>query len=403
MTVKYKRMIMSIFCGFFIVVFAVVLSLSIKTHFEAQALLEDSVCKQLISTSAAAREIIDVDAFLTYDDERMFEQPAYRDTLLQLCELQEEVGAKYIYALRMLDGQAMFIFDTDPEESSFDAYDLSPVHEEAFAGHENASIMNVQDEWGSFNTGAVPIWKDGSVVGIVSVDIEDALISKSQADCRRNTILMACSLGIMLIAIMIAMNITLNKLKSVQDELDRMAHYDRLTNLPNRQYLYEQFESLTRKKPVTPFAVFFIDLDNFKTVNDSAGHDAGDELLQRISNYLSTPRENSQVFRPTSGRLNVTARIGGDEFIIVVTKIETAEEAAAYAEELLDGFNSTGIDRYINEYSVGLSIGVALFPHHTADYNVALKYADIAMYHAKRSGKNQYMVYNEGLSPKAEK
>ena len=402
MTVKYKRMIMSIFCGFFIVVFAVVLGLSIKTHNNAQALLEDSVCKQLISTSAAAREIIDVDAFLTYDSERMFEEPTYLDTLQRLRELQEEVGAEYIYALRMMDGQAMFIFDTDLE-ASFDAYDLSSVHEDAFAGYESASIKNVQDEWGSFNTGAVPIYKDGRVAGIVSVDIEDALITKSQVDYRRDTFLMAFSLGIMLIAIMIAMNVTLNKLKSVQDELDRMAHFDRLTNLPNRQYLYEQFETLTRKKPVIPFAVFFIDLDNFKTVNDSAGHDAGDELLQRISNYLSTPRENSQVFRPTSGRLNVTARIGGDEFIIVVTKIETAEDAAAYAKELLDGFNSTGINRYINEYNVGLSIGVALFPHHTADYNVALKYADIAMYHAKRSGKNQYMVYNEGLSPKVEK
>ena len=402
MSMKYKRTVLSVFCGFFIVVFIVVLAVNMKTHTDAQTLLKDSVCNQLISISVAAREIINIDAFLTYDNEKMLEESAYQTTLKQLRDLQEQVGAKYIYALRMLDGQAMFIFDTDPE-GFFDSYELSPVHMDAFAGRESASIMNVQDKWGSFNTGAVPIWKDGNVVGIVSADIEDTFISKSRTDNLRNTILLASALGIMLIAIMIAMNIMLSKLKQVQDKLHHMAHYDKLTDLPNRQYLFEQLEHLSKNKPFEPFAVFFIDLDNFKTVNDSAGHDAGDELLQRISKFLETPDENSQVFRPTSGRLNVTARIGGDEFIIVVTKIETSEDAAVYAKSLLDSFGSTGFDRFITEYDVGLSVGVSLFPHHTEDFNVALKYADIAMYHAKRSGKNQYMIYDESLAPKAEK
>ena len=402
MNVNNKCLTISIFAALFILVFAVVLGVSTKTHADAQALLEDSVCKQLISASAAAREIIDIDAFLTYNNADIVKDPAYQDTLQQLRNLQEQVGAKYIYALRMLDGQAMFIFDTDPE-GSFDAYEPSSVHEDAFAGRESASIMNVQDQWGSFNTGAVPIWKDGTVVGIVSADIEDAFIAKSQSDNLRNTILLAAMLGLMLIAIMIAMNVMLSKIKRMQDELHRMAHFDKLTNLPNRQYLFEQLESLSRKKPAVPFAVFFIDLDNFKVVNDNAGHDAGDELLRRIGQYLSQPSQTAQVFRPTAGRLNVTARIGGDEFIIVANKIETSEDAAAYAAALLNGFSSAGIDRYIADYNVGLSIGVALFPYHTEDFNVILKYADIAMYHAKRSGKNQYMVYHEDLAPKAEK
>jgi len=393
---------MAVFAGFFIVVFAVVLRVNAKTHSDAQVLLADSVCKQLISASVAAREIIDVEAFVTYGDESMAEDPAYQDTLQQLRNLQEQVGAKYIYALRRIDSKAMFIFDTDPEWT-FDEYELSSVHMDAFAGRESASIMNVQDQWGSFNTGAVPLWKDGRVVGIVSVDIEDDFVAKSQDDNKRNTILLATTLGLMLLAIMIAMNVLLTRIQRMQDELHRMAHFDKLTNLPNRQYLFEQLEKLSKGKPFAPFGVFFIDLDNFKLVNDNAGHDAGDELLQHIGQYLSNHGQSTQVFRPTSGRLNVTARIGGDEFIIVANKIETAEDAAAYAEELLDGFSAAGIDRYINEYNVGLSIGVSLFPYHTSDFNVALKYADIAMYHAKRSGKNQYMVYHENLAPKAEK
>ena len=399
---KTRRLTILIFSGFFVIVFAVVLGASAKTHADAQSLLEDSVCRQLISASVAAREIIDADEFLTYDDENMVNSPAYQDTLQRLRYLQERSGAQYIYALRMIDGHAMFIFDTDPE-ASFEAYDLSPVHEDAFAGREAASIMNVQDQWGSFNTGAVPIWKDGRVVGIVSVDIEDTLIAKSQSDYHRNTILLATILGLLLVAIIIVMNVTLTNLERMQNKLHHMAHFDRLTNLPNRQYLFEQLERLSKQRPRVPFAVFFIDLDNFKRVNDSAGHDAGDELLQHIGRYLEQPSQTAQVFRPTAGRLNVTARIGGDEFIIVANKIETAEEAAAYAQALLDGFRATEINRYIAEYNVGLSIGVALFPHHTEDFNVVLKYADIAMYHAKNSGKNRYMVYNEALAPKPEK
>ena len=402
MPVDFKRTTISVLCGFFILVFSVVLIVTAKTQGDAQALLEDSVCKQLVSASVAAREMIDVDAFLTYNGTSMVEDTAYQHTLTQLRNLQARVGAAYIYALREIDGQAVFIFDTDPE-ATLGAYELSPVHKDAFAGQESASIMNVQDQWGSFNTGAVPIWKDNRVVGIVSADIEDAFVYKSKSDNQRNTILLASTLGLMLTVIMVAMNKMLSKIKHMQDELHRMAHFDKLTNLPNRQYLFNQLESLSKKRPRVPFAVFFIDLDNFKSVNDNAGHDAGDELLQRIGQYLMQPSQTAQVFRPTAGRLNVTARIGGDEFIIVETKIETSEAAAAYAKSLLDGFNISGIDRYIAEYNVGLSIGVALFPYHTEDFNVVLKYADIAMYHAKRSGKNQYMVYHEGLAPKAEK
>ena len=402
MTVKYKRSVLTVFGCLFTLVFVVVLGLGIKTYKDAQALLEDSVCKQLVSVSIAAREMMDTDAFLTYTYESMAEDAAYQLTLGKLRDLQRDVGAAYIYALREMDGQVMFIFDTD-EEGSFDSYDVFPVHQEAFAGKESASIMNVQDEWGSFNTGAVPIWKDGKVVGIVSADIEDELVSQSRSASRFNMVLLAVVLSLMLLVILFVLNALLQKLQGVQDELHRMAHYDKLTNLPNRQYLFNQLEELSSRKPRVPFAVFFVDLDNFKKVNDNAGHDAGDELLRHIGRYLEQPHKDAQVFRPASGRLNVTARIGGDEFIIVATKIETSEEAAAYAKDLLDNFRDAEISRYIDEYNVGLSIGVALFPYHTEDFNVLLKYADIAMYHAKRSGKNQYMVYHEGLEGKAEK
>lgn len=95
--------------------------------------------------------------------------------------------------------------------------------------------------------------------------------------------------------------------------------------------------------------------------------------------------------------LNIAARVGGDEFVQVVTGVDNIEEAAKVAEDILDGFTNAGLHRFIGKYNVGLSIGVALCPHHTQNFHVLIKYADVAMYQAKRNGKNQYCVYWEGM------
>lgn len=139
-------------------------------------------------------------------------------------------------------------------------------------------------------------------------------------------------------------------------------------------------------------------MDNFKLVNDNAGHDAGDELLRHIAQYLDSTAENAKSFRPSAGQLNIAARVGGDEFIQVVNGVDTAEKAAEVAKHLLENFQSEQIDRYIEKYKVGMSIGVALYPYHSANYHVLIKYADVAMYHAKHGGKNQYRIYTEEMS-----
>jgi GGDEF domain-containing protein len=202
----------------------------------------------------------------------------------------------------------------------------------------------------------------------------------------------------------------MRKLKIMQERLMRMAHYDLVTGLPNRQYLIDHLEARLAADDKSPFALFFTDLDNFKTVNDRAGHDAGDALLKRIGEYLGAALDDpgaspgaSRVFRPSAGRLNVTARIGGDEFVLLVPGIESREAAAALAQAILDRFRRTLIDEHIGKYDVGLSIGAALFPAQSEDYHVILKYADIAMYHAKHAGKNDYRVYEDEMPQKREK
>ena len=133
-------------------------------------------------------------------------------------------------------------------------------------------------------------------------------------------------------------------------------------------------------------------------MNDNAGHDAGDALLRHIAQYLDGALENTKSFRPAAGQLNIAARVGGDEFIQVVHGVETEEKAREIAIRLLGNFKNQYLDRFIEKYAVGLSVGVALYPYHSDNYHVIIKYADMAMYAAKQAGKNQYRLYSDELN-----
>ena len=390
------------FLAISIIVIAVVVGMTYKNYIEEQKLLEDSIKSQLISIASAAKEYLIPEDFTNYkSDEDKDER--FDKTLAQLRALALSVNAEYIYTLRQEGDKYFFVYDTDMADDSIQEYELEAVHKEAFLGHVSAGIMNVSDEWGNFNTAAIPYFKNGAVLGVICVDIEDKYVSQSIVQAKLNIILLVVAILLLMLIVGFVLARLLKEIEKSQNELDRMAHYDLLTNLPNRQYLLEYLRDVTVKGKNTEFAIYFVDLDNFKRVNDTAGHDAGDALLRNISDYLKGAYEHSKLFRPTSGKLNVAARIGGDEFILISPGINNIEDASAFAKELLDGFNKSRIDKHISKYDVGLSIGVALFPYSSEDYNVLIKYADIAMYHAKKSGKNCFMIYNEEMTPKDEK
>lgn len=398
-----QRKVIAITVAFIIIVLGIVAGMDIKNTMELQNILEESVKSQLISISIAAREMINVDAFDRYNSVKDTAQDsaAYEQTLTQLRQLATNVGASYIYALKMIDGVPMFVFDTDVENPEiFISYELSPVHEAAFAGKESADVMNVEDLYGTFNTSAVPIWKDGRVIGIISTDIEDVYLQQSRKAATTNAIILLIVMVIAMGVLLAFVIVLLKRVERMQSHLAHLAHHDTITGLPNRQYLLEFLGNVTspKNKKQTPFALFFIDLDNFKQVNDRAGHEAGDELLRSIAQYLDSAHEGVKAFRPAAGKLNIAARIGGDEFVQVVSGISTVEEAAKAAERLLEGFKTQVSDRYIEKYGVGLSIGVALYPYHTTNYHVLIQYADVAMYYAKRAGKNTYRVYEDEMA-----
>ncbi len=179
----------------------------------------------------------------------------------------------------------------------------------------------------------------------------------------------------------LATNIIKRKLS--QQQIFKAAHFDQLTGLPNRSLFADRLNQaiLLAKRKNGSCALFFIDLDGFKQVNDNLGHDAGDELLIEVSNKLvACCRESDTV-----------ARMGGDEFTIVVNSIKDAAGCAIVAEKILETLRAP-FDLQQGEVRIGVSIGIAMYPNAGGTAELLLKSADSAMYEVKNGGKNSYQI-----------
>jgi len=187
--------------------------------------------------------------------------------------------------------------------------------------------------------------------------------------------------------------------RKIQLRLLHIANCDVLTGLPNRQYLMSYLSGAKNyaQKYGRPFAFMLLDLDDFKRVNDGAGHDAGDEFLRKFADYLNSFSGNSKILYPPTGTQDVSVRLGGDEFVHIAHGVQTEEDVKAIARKLLDNFTSENVSPYVSRFGIGLSIGISLFPEHSDNYTALIKYADIAMYRAKSDGKHNYCIYSEGL------
>ncbi len=163
--------------------------------------------------------------------------------------------------------------------------------------------------------------------------------------------------------------------------LQHMAHFDQLTGLPNRALFYDRFEQLLKsaERQQQTFAMLFIDLDGFKSVNDTHGHKAGDYVLSTAADRMS------KLIR----RSDTVARIGGDEFAMLLQDVRDRAAIEKLAAEILEELHKAY--RYQNKPAIYLScsIGIALYPDDAKDLEGLITHADIAMYHAKSSGKNQ--------------
>lgn len=177
--------------------------------------------------------------------------------------------------------------------------------------------------------------------------------------------------------------------KRAEIQLDHIAHYDSVTGLPNRHYFNRHTTELTRQygKQEITYALLFIDLDNFKYVNDTFGHRVGDLLLvavaERLQNALRTR--------------DLVVRLGGDEFSVLLDNPKSVDDALRLAAKLL-GVLGTPFNCEEHEFNVGASIGVAMMPEHVSKFEDLLSCADAAMYAAKALGKNNVQLWKPEMS-----
>jgi len=177
--------------------------------------------------------------------------------------------------------------------------------------------------------------------------------------------------------------------KISEDRVYHLAHYDVLTDLPNRALFLERLGQGVKqaKRSKKKLAVLFLDLDNFKVVNDTLGHASGDILLKEIALHL----------KGTIRDTDVVARLGGDEFTIILSGIELTQDIADVAEKIM-AVTSAPVTLAGKDVMVSASLGISIYPDDAEDADTLLKDADIAMYRAKSEGKNNYQFFTAEMN-----
>ena len=182
------------------------------------------------------------------------------------------------------------------------------------------------------------------------------------------------------------------QVESSKVKLDRLAHYDGLTDLPNRMLLHDRLGQAIEaaRRQGRRFAILFMDLDRFKHINDSLGHGVGDQLLKSVSQRLVECVRQS----------DTVSRQGGDEFVLLLPEVEHAEDAAQSAQKILAALalphHMANQDLYIS-----VSIGISVYPDDGDSVEALLQSADTAMYHAKESGRNNFKFFEQDMNARA--
>jgi diguanylate cyclase (GGDEF)-like protein/PAS domain S-box-containing protein len=187
----------------------------------------------------------------------------------------------------------------------------------------------------------------------------------------------------------VAIRTDITERKVAEERIQFLAYSDALTGLPNRRLLQDRLTQAlaSARRQKGRVALLFLDLDTFKNINDSLGHSVGDLLLQELAERLKT----------WGRKQDTVARVGGDEFLIVLTELKDIIDAAIAAEQLLDAI----IGEYtIQDHTLNItcSLGISIFPEHGADAETLIKNADAAMYSAKENGRNNFRFFTEEMN-----
>lgn len=184
--------------------------------------------------------------------------------------------------------------------------------------------------------------------------------------------------------------VDITELKAAQEELRRLAHYDALTNLPNRSLFFDLVDqglALARREK-SQTAILFLDLDKFKPINDTWGHAVGDLVLKEAAQRIAACLRES----------DAVGRVGGDEFLVMLRNLQSVEDAVRIGDKIRNSLNQPIL---VDDKTVSISscIGVALYPDHGLTAEALTEHADTAMYHAKENGRDRVVVYRPDFEP----
>lgn len=185
----------------------------------------------------------------------------------------------------------------------------------------------------------------------------------------------------------------ISELKEAERKLEKLAHFDNLTNLPNRTLFYDRIESSLARSSRNgkKTALLFVDIDRFKQVNDHYGHHAGDQMLIEVARRIST-------HMPVG---DTVARLGGDEFTVILSELDGIAPVQDIARQIQTSLRLPySLDNH--EIISSASIGIAIYPDDGGDAEALLKHADVAMYHAKEGGRNDIVFFDKALNAQAE-
>ncbi len=317
--------------------------------------------------------------------------------LKNACKANRDCHFIYLFYSEVQQGQQQikFLLDASPQPAS-EISQLADVYAEATdylkqAMHFRQAYVEgpETDHWGTWVTAGVPVSITVQTPHFVMLNVDVAVKNWNQRILKVIAIPIIATLmclGVLLGFIVqnkAREKLLANMLDSSSALFD-LANNDALTGLPNRRLLEDRmlqaFNAADRAQHLV--GIFFLDLDRFKPVNDMHGHFVGDQLLKSVANRLIKLQRTEDTI----------ARIGGDEFVVLLPKLKSEHQAMVIAEKILSEL-ARPFSIEDHELQLSVSIGIAVYPKHLGTPHQLIKYADDAMYAAKRQGRNCYSIY----------
>jgi diguanylate cyclase (GGDEF)-like protein len=382
----------------------------------------DTYRSHLVEMARAAAVQIDPELHALIRRPEQIDSPEYRRAVAPLRRLRLSVpGIRYVYTLVRDGPYIRFILDSaDPGINSNGIEDRSGVWEisnnktvaiqialssNGLPGKPVATDEPYTDPWGTFMTGYAPFYDgSGKQAGAVGIDMDAGIYFARLAAARNRAVYGMAPAGILVVAFsLLFYRVRLRGLSALRGvaagaaELSVAVRRDRLTGLPNRTVFMERLEQAIERAGrdcTHRFAVLFLDFDHFKLVNDTMGHEAGDELLRQIADRLRGALRAADTMGKDDG--NIVARFGGDEFVVLINELNSEAEVQRIAERLLNTL--------VPHYTIGnrevhstASIGIVTSDQRMESAEAVIRNADVAMYEAKRSGRACSVVFNEAM------